>query len=74
MAEIRPQVFGLDNPNIPEKEGNGEDEEASVQKESPIVLPEPARSRSRLRLFAVLAGLFVCIFVQCCLDPGNSRN
>lgn len=74
MAEIRPQVIGIDKPSIPEKEGNGDDEEVSGQKESPIVLPEAARSPSRLRLLAVLAGLFVCISVQCCPVPSNSRN
>lgn len=61
MAEIQPQAFELNERSMPETECNEHDGQTSVQRASPTVLPEPARSRSGFRLFAVLAGLFVSI-------------
>ncbi|MCJ1247364.1 hypothetical protein MMC30_004578 [Trapelia coarctata] len=62
MLEIEPQDNELHKANVSEQEeGTGRDEEKSVRRASLHIMPEPAKSRSRLRLFAALAALFILI-------------
>ena len=64
MAEIELQESELDTPELSVREGSGRDEEKPLQRAPSEVLPEPTKSRSRLRLFAVLAALFVCMSIS----------
>lgn len=71
MAEIELQESELAKPVMSEREGIRRDEEKTLQRAPSNRMPEPTKSRSRLRLFAVLAALFVCISIKLVRGPDS---